>query len=141
MEKATTDYFADWEADTFGFGYGTGEEHTIPALQSLLCACPDKGNYDYKTLETELSPPVAWLLINALCRADIIEYGTSPRYGWLTGKGRRLREHMLSWSPDELIRQTARDENYTHCDPNACNCGPGGYEEGRVCQNPFWLDI
>ncbi len=24
------------------------------------------------------------------------------------------------------------------CDRVNCNCGPQGYEKGRVCPNPFW---
>jgi len=32
MKKIENKQFIDWEAHTFGFGYGTGEQYTIPAL-------------------------------------------------------------------------------------------------------------
>lgn len=140
MAKTTEDYFSDWEAHVFGFGYGTGEPHTIGALKSFLDAIPGKGTYAYCDLESKLGQVVVWLLINTLCHADLIEYGTSPRYGWLTTKGARLKEFVGSRSAEELEAMTDRDEHYDHCYPDACNCGPGGYEKGRVCQNPFWLD-
>ncbi len=140
MTKTLDDYFTDWEGAAFGYGYGTGEEHTIPALRAFLRACPNEGNYDYQVMEKELGGAVAWLLINVLCHADMIEYGTSPRFGWLTTKGRRLRTFALERTADELIRLMGRDEDYHPCYQGACNCGPDGYEKGRVCQNPFWLE-
>lgn len=139
MTKTLEDYFADWEGATFGFGYGSGEQHTIPALLAFLALCPETGNYNYEAMEKELGPTVAWLFINILCRADMIEYGTSPRFGWLTETGRRLRAFVLSKTADELISLTVRGDDYDPCLPGACNCGPLGYEKGRVCQNPFWL--
>ena len=133
--------WADWEGNAFGFGYGTGEPHTIPALRKFLLACNRDNSgrtYEYETLEAELGAPVAWLLINTLCKhgIDIIEYGTSPRYGWLTEKGEALRHFMLSHDEETLIRLAC--EHDEPCYPNACNCGPQGYVEGRVCPNPFW---
>ena len=131
--------FRDWEGSTFGFGYGTGEEHTIPALKQFLELCKDKEAYDYVELETALTPAVAWLLINVLCKADIIEYGTSPRYGWLTDKGKRLKGFVGKHTADELYEIAAgHDENYISCYPDACNCGESGYVPGRKCPNPFW---
>lgn len=133
--------FRDWESDVFGFGYGNGEDHIIPALRQFLSLCGkgDETQYDYRKLEEYLAPTVAWLLINALCHADMIEYGTSPRFGWLTGKGKRLKEYMLSKTADELIEIACNHgEEYIHCSPNYCNCGKSGYVEGRKCPNPFW---
>ena len=140
MTKTLEDYFADWEGHNFGFGYGSGEEHTIWALKTFLKACPEDGGYDYKTLEARLGAVIAWLLINALCKADIFEYGTSPRYAWFTEKGKRLKAFIGSQTLDDLVEMTNRDQNYFYCDPHDCNCGPSGYEAGRVCQNPFWID-
>jgi hypothetical protein len=64
-----------------------------------------------------------------------------PRYGWLTTKGQALKKFALSRNPDELITIACDGEETDRtCYPDACNCGPNGYEKGRVCQNPFWLD-
>lgn len=140
MTKLSSEYFADWESDTFGFGYGSGEEYTIPALKTFMENTPREGGYDYKKLEGLLTPTVAWLLINILCHKDILEYGTSPRVGWLTNKGIRLRTFVINHTVDELYNFTDTDENYINCYPDACNCGPTGYQKGVICQNPFWLD-
>ena len=140
MGKTLDDYFSDWEGHVFGFGYGTGEEHIIPSLFKLFHNLNDDRTYNYKELEQMFTPLSAWLLINVLCRADIFEYGTSPRFGWLTNKGERLRDFIKSKNIDQLYDLTNRDNEYIPCYPNACNCGEHGYEEGRICQNPFWSD-
>ena len=136
--KTLDENFADWESSVFGFGYGSGERHVIPALGKFLSLCKGMvGQYDYEELERELTPAVAWLLINALGHADILEYGTSPRYAWLTKRGQRLRAYVLSRSPDEVIEATRTGPNYTPCYPDVpCNCNG----EGRVCPNPFWVE-
>lgn len=140
MAKSIEDNFADWEGATFGFGYGSGEEHVIPALRAFLKLCPNGDlhhAYDYDELERELTPQVAWLLINALCRADILEYGTSPRYGWLTPQGEALKSFVLQRSTERLVElATSREEASDVCYPDACNCD--GYEKGKICVNPFW---
>jgi hypothetical protein len=93
--KTTDDYFRDWESHFLGFGYGSGEEHVTPALKRFMeLGQNDGGSYDHRELERELGPVVAWLLVNLLCHADAIEYGTSPRFGWLTPHGQRLREYI-----------------------------------------------
>lgn len=142
--KTMEEYFRDWEGSVFGFGYGTGEEHTLAALKTFFESLGVDGranSYEYETLERALTPTVAWLMINVLCHADVIEYGTSPRYGWLTRKGERLRVFSDARSVDDLVDICCNhDETYTHCYPDACNCGPNGYEKGRKCANPFWRD-
>ena len=138
MAKALGDSFADWESHVFGCGYGTGEPHVLAALKHFLSACPVEGTYDHERLEHACGPTVAWLLINALAKADIIEYGTSPRYGWLTDEGRRLKAFVEPKEVGELVALTCRDEDYLNCYPDACNCGSQGYEKGRICENPFW---
>jgi len=142
MTKTIEQSFIDWESHVFGFGYGTGEDHTIGALKAFFEAfgVDDRPNsYDYRALEGSLGPAVTWLLINTLAHARIIEYGTSPRFAWLTAEGERLKEFVTSKSLDELVTLcTERSEDYNVCYPDACNCGPNGYEEGRKCVNPFW---
>lgn len=144
MAKTIEQSFIDWEGSAFGFGYGTGEPHVVPALKTFLSMCdggPFGHSYDYQKLEAALSPTVAWLLINALCQHNIgaIEYGTSPRFGWLTPQGEALKAFVATKTADELIEiVTDFDPDYIRCYPDACNCGPNGYEAGRKCVSPFW---
>lgn len=96
-------------------------------------------SYDYQKLEAAVSPTVAWLLINRLCQLDIIEYGTSPRFGWLTEEGKALKAFIDSKTVEELAEIAAgHDEDNPGCYPDACNCGPNGHVHGRLCYNPFW---
>lgn len=147
LKKTAVDHFRDWESSTFGFGYGSGEPHIIIALRRFfeLCNEGDSGHsYDYEKLESALTPTVAWLLINILCKVDIIEYGTSPRFAWLTSKGERLKEFVLSHTSEELITiACGDDEGHTPCYPDACNCREEGCvkRKGAICQNPFWIDV
>ena len=140
MEKTLDEYFRDWEAHVFGFGYGTGEQYVLPALKAFMAACPSEGGYSHEILEKAVGSQQAWFLINALCHADIIEYGTSPRFAWFTPEGKALREYITSHTDEQLYETAAGySEDYHHCYPDACNCGPNGYEKGRVCNNPFWV--
>lgn len=139
--KTLNDYFSDWEGHVFGFGYGSGEEHVIDALcEFMSLRTVDAGTYDYEILEKKLGPKVAWLMINALCHARILEYGTSPRFGWLSWQGMALKKFLASRPFPILIELACRDENYTRCYPDACNCGPDGYDPRRRCANPFWVN-
>lgn len=142
MTKTLEDSFIDWETTVFGYGYGTGEPHILKALKGFLAntgRADMPNSYDYQKLEAAIGAAETWFLINALCKADIIEYGTSPRFGWLTPEGERLKAFVDAKSVDELAELCCNhDEDHDICYPNACNCGPNGYEEGRVCQNPFW---
>lgn len=133
--KTLDDYFHDWESHVFGFGYGTGEEHTLATLKGFVDALDNYRNYDYRTLETALTPPVAWLMINILCRAGVIEYGTSPRFAWLNPWGENMARFVAEKSVEQLYEITSRDENYIPCFPDHCNCDDGG---DCKKQNPFW---
>lgn len=144
MQKTLDENFIDWEADAFGFGYGSGEPHIIPAVKTFfslcnaLCNQSPNGAYDYTEIEAALTPTVAWLLINVMGHQDVIEYGTSPRYGWLTPQGQALKAFVDGKTADELLALTQHDESYIGCSRDACNCGPNGYQEGVKCNNPFW---
>lgn len=131
-------YFADWEGEAFGYGYGSGEEHIIPALMLFLSHTPAEGCYNYSRLESALTPIVAWLLINVLCKMGALEYGTSTRVAWLTIEGKRLKEFLAAHSINEIYDMTSRDDSADICYLNACNCGPTGYQEGVKCPNPFF---
>jgi len=138
-EKSPDDHFRDWEGEAFGFGYGSGEPHIIPALKAFLEAIPVDGAYDYEALEREFSSLPAWLLLNVLCHQDAIEYGTSPRYGWLTSKGKRLRAYVSEHTADDLVMSVCtRTESDIPCYLDHCNCDRPKGAPG--CINPFWRE-
>ena len=62
--KTTEEYFRDWISEYFGYGYGTGELHIVPAVRKFLerCEATPGHCYNYNTLESSLTPVVAWLL-------------------------------------------------------------------------------
>lgn len=143
LPKSIEENFIDWENDVFGFGYGTGEPHTLKALKDFLALTKPKESgtriYDYAELENQLGPQLAWLMINILNHAGAIDYGTSPRYAWLSPEGQALYDFISDKSVDELEALcTSRTVDSVNCDPQACNCGPRGYVRGRKCPNPFW---
>lgn len=150
VNRTLEDHFRDWESHVFGFGYGTGEAHVIPALRKFLGLCRPRpsvltgsvGNpcYDYQVLEENMDPALAWVLINVLADADVIEYGTSPRYGWLSKQGVALRDFILSRTDDVLYEILTGDHEPVNCTPEFCNCGPRGYSKVKLCHNPFWVE-
>ena len=124
-------HFIDWQNDVFGYGYGTGEQFTLPALKRFFELLCDGRRYNYEAVEGDFGQLAAWLLINILCHAGILEYGTSSRYGWITPRGEALRDYLSGKTADELYELTATDENYVHCYPDHCNCA-------TRCENPLW---
>lgn len=135
VTKTLASYFADWEGEVFGFGYGSGEEHVLGALRAFFEKCSgNNGQYDFRELEASIGAAPTWFLINALGHADIIEYGTSPRFAWLTPQGVRLRDFVLAHSAEELVMLTVRDEDDVPCYRGSCNC------DGPKCINPFWTE-
>lgn len=139
MKQLTDKNFIDWFSEYLGYGYGTGEEYTIPALKGFLEACTDGRSYDHEYITEKIGGASTWFLMNVLCKTDLIEYGTSPRFGWLTERGIMLRNYVSQKSEDELYELVMVDSDYTHCSPNYCNCGKNGYEEGRKCDNPLFI--
>lgn len=136
--KSLDGHFRSWESTAFGFGYGTGEKHLLSALKTFLATCHSDDTYDYRELEEALTPTVAWLLICILCREDIINYGVSPRYAWLDQSGKALKQYVCNRTVEELDEILHDGNPNDICMRDACNCGPTGYEKGRVCPNPFW---
>lgn len=106
--------FIQWESEVFGYGYGTGEEYTLIAICDFFKAFTGN-SYDHDELANKLGPTVAWLLINTFCNDDVIEYGTSPRYGWLTKKGERLQKYLADKTPEYLYEmvKSRKGMNYT----------------------------
>jgi hypothetical protein len=66
--------------------------------------------YEYRTLEAALGQTITWLLINTLCHADILEYGTSPRFGWLTDEGKCLQAYIRGKTFEELVLLACQNE-------------------------------
>lgn len=103
--------FKEWENETFGFGYGTGEEYTLPLLKKAFDLFPESGTYDYVTLEKELGQTTFWLLLNTLAHSPgVINYGTSSRYGWLDEKGKEIKTYLSFKSENELYSIVMKDE-------------------------------
>jgi hypothetical protein len=94
---------------------------------------------DYRKLEAACGPAVAWLLINTLVKANVIAYGTSPRFAWLTKEGVALRGFLAGKTVEQLVGTCCTGDEHDYCGPTWCNCGPSGHEAGRKCQNPFWV--
>lgn len=143
-QRTIDDHFIDWMSENIRFGYGSGEPHTIPALRAFLSLCNVghyNTSYDCRVLEEKLTPTTAWLLMNVLCQAQLIEYGTSPRCGWLTPEGIKLRDYMLSKTEEDLILLVCNTEDNDYCTRHFCNCGEGGYSENKLCHNPFWKEF
>jgi len=135
ITEITDKNFIDWFSENFGYGYGDGEQYTIPALKGFLEVCPIEGTYDYKDIENKIGKAETWFLMNVLCKIRFIEYGTSPRFAWLDTKGKLLKKYLETKTSDELYELVMVDGDYIHCSSTHCNCGVNGYEEGRKCDN------
>lgn len=131
-------HFIDWFSEHFGYGYGDGEQYILPALKGFFEAVPNDGNYNYQEIEKKIGKAQTWFLMNILCQTRMIEYGTSPRFGWLEPKGRTLKEFLGKRTSDELYTLVMTDDEYIRCSSTGCNCGPKGYEEGKKCDNPLF---
>ena len=53
---------------------------------------------EYLCLRTGQSPKVCWRAMERACSRNLIEWGVSLRYAWVTPKGRAL---LASAGPDE----------------------------------------
>lgn len=147
----TDKYFRDWESYVFGYGYGSGEEPVMKAIlqffNTMTSNSPERPyhkSYDHEVLEKTLGNQVTWLLINNLCHADILEYGTSPRYGWLTEKGQILYRYLENKTLKDVMEVLFGDdaqlehENDTFgCTKSYCNCDPNK-QIMKKCTNPLF---
>jgi hypothetical protein len=130
--KITDKHFRDWEADTFGFGYGTGEMPILQCLQKFFSMLEDGRMYNYENMQKEFGELSTWLLINYLCHADILEYGTSPRYGWITEKGEMIRDYLAGADIVKVYNMLMDDtEDSIRCLRSHCNCDV-------PCENPLF---
>lgn len=133
--ELTDKHFIDWESQIFGYGYGTGELPILRCLHFFFSSLEDGRRYDYEVLEKELGDAATWFLINALCHAGVIEYGTSPRYAWIDSTNpaiSALRDYIVTRTPEQLYEIVAnRPDEYIHCYPDYCNCAV-------PCNNPLF---
>lgn len=146
MRRTIDDYFRDWFHEPFGYGYGSGEESILKSLKNMTNILKDNidsgGNYtyDYRDLEKLLGEEVTWLLINALCKNDDIEYGSSPRFGWFYGSSARLIEYIKEHSVDDMYETVCGyDVSTDMCFGQYCSCGEKQVNK-RCPNNPFWND-
>lgn len=145
--KSMDKHFTDWESHVFGLGYGTGEQYILSALKHFMDAIGRPEDdlphaYLHDKLESAVGNTTAWLLITMLVRANIIEYGTSPRCGWLTPQGEALRTYISGKTVEDLMALTGLQiDEADFCQPDFCNCGPTGYSKIKLCHNPFWKEI
>jgi hypothetical protein len=142
VEQSMSKYFCDWFNHTFPYCYGSGEAPIIDAIKSFFETMSEKTTYDHEKLETVLGFSSAWLLINTLNAADIFTYGTSPRYGFFTDKGLKLRDFVSAKTTEELYEIVQSDwgedgiKDTYGCTPSYCNCGPE--QVMKKCANPLF---
>lgn len=119
--KTADQQFIDWQSDIFGFGYGSGEYPIMVGLKTFMDSINEYGGvYSYVRLEQKLGALATWLLINTLAHADIIEYGTSTRFGWLTTKGDKLSAYIKDKTAEQLINIIF--DGRSECTSTYCNC-------------------
>lgn len=116
--------FKGWEQRVFGAGYGTGELPILKAVKVFFDCLEDSRSYDYEKLEKNLGDTVTWLLINAFDKGNVIEWGTSARFGWLTSCGEYVRDFIKDKTPEELYEIVMAD------DDGICMCD--GEIEGHI---------
>lgn len=108
--------FIDWETRVFGSGYGSGELPIMNAVKVFFKSLTGN-SYDYEELEAKLGDTVTWLLINAFSHANMIEWGTSARHGWLTSSGKFVKDFVKGKTPEELYEILMSDhESICMCD-------------------------
>jgi len=138
--KSENEYFIDWVSETFGYGYGSGEIHTLKALKDLFSVIKDD-KYDYEMLEKVLGAQVTWLLLQILHSSPgFFEYGTSTRYAWLGSGGKAVQNFVRDKTVDELydISVASVGDNHIHCGLSYCNCNPPKSYTKRCVDNPFF---
>ena len=126
MKKITEKQFIDWHDSIFPYGYGTGEAIILPALHTFFSSLENGRMYNYEILEEKIGKEATWFLINILAKADVIEYGTSPRFAWIQddiGPIAQLRDFIVSHKPEELYELvTGTTEEYFWCQKGNCQC-------------------
>lgn len=141
--RTIQEYFIDWYGEAFGYGYGTGDVYYCKALVEFFNSVKPKdgGNsftYDYEELEKAMGAAEAWFTINELCKQDLIDYGTSPRYAWLSYTGEQMYQFLKGKTADELYELVNVDSDYIHCYKDYCNHTE--LKDKGCLSNPFWFE-
>ena len=95
--------FYKWFDEHFGYCYGSGVPEIVNLLLLFFSVIPWRKPYKHTNIEVLLGVPAAWLLINLFCIDRVVEYGVSPRCGWLTEKGNSLRVFMCAQGKARLL--------------------------------------
>lgn len=83
-----------FENDSLLF-YGEFEEYLNNFLQTIFKN--DLKRYGFEEIKTSDEFRVAyWFLLSWLDTKNMFEYGTSPRGGWLTEKGERFKQLVIT---------------------------------------------
>jgi hypothetical protein len=98
----TNQEFYNWYQSHYSHGYGTGEVHIVWSLKRFVEAIPLDEAYNYEDIEAKVGPVVAWMFIDVFCQDNLLEYGSSPRYAWLTESGVDLAQFVRSKDATEL---------------------------------------
>ena len=122
--------FKQWEGRVFGAGYGTGELPILKVVKLFFDTLKDDRNYDFNFLEEEVGEQTTWLLINLLSKGNVIEWGTSSRYGWLTSCGEYVRDFIKDKTPEELYKIVTED-NHSICECDGEIRGTGHEDCGK----------
>jgi len=134
--------------------YGSGEQYVVPALKEFLSyykreAFAPLGIDEFVTNLSQpplatLTPATIWMLVNTLNAFDILDYGTSPRYGWLTDQGFELKKYLDDNTVEHILDVLFQEHESTkgimfpcsHGDIMCC-CEDRDDEKGIRCINPF----
>lgn len=134
--KSLADYFVDWYGSALGFGYGTGDVYYCEALTKFFKNVDgEQGSYKFEDMEKKVGKDAFWFLISIFGNSDFIEYGTSPRYGWLTEKGKLARQ-FVNHIGEDLYDEVNRDSDYIECYKDYCNHTDNNEKGCKL--NPFW---
>lgn len=85
----------------FECGYGTGEQYTIPIMYKFMELLAER-SYDFQVMSVAFGEVTTWVLIELLARCDLIDWGTSSRFGWITERGEQLRDMMRKFTQEEM---------------------------------------
>jgi hypothetical protein len=110
-----------------------GAPHVSRALKGL-CEVVPLGGCDCQIVERALTAPVAWLMINALRHADIIEQGPSMRSIRFTDRGVFLAEFVRVRSVENLAELI--DESASETPSPCCGISSKGLKVPTDCHDP-----
>lgn len=103
--------FQSLYSEQLGWGNYGSEQALCVSLKDFLDSIPLDCGYDHELLATKVGAAFAWSLIYQFVALGWINYGTSPRYGWLEGDGVWLKAFVATRSADDLYAIAYGDES------------------------------